>query len=48
MRSGIAGNWFVGLEADGLKHLGTSLPRFDDLIDAVMAKISFADMASAS
>ncbi len=45
---GISGNWFVGLQAEGLKHLRTSVANFDDLVKAVMAKINFGDVVAGS
>ena len=46
--NGIAGNWFVGLETEGLKYLGTSLPSFDSLVQTVMEKISLPGNPKAS
>lgn len=41
-KAGIVGNWFAGLDARDLKHLGNPNAGFDAVLGGLMAKIAFS------
>jgi CRISPR system Cascade subunit CasC len=47
-KAGIAGNWFAGLDARGLKQLGDPATGFDEAIESLMAKVAFNPKESAA